>query len=121
MTTNLRLLFAIPIFFLSFCGFSQVSYWQEASLSNSNVSKSIEKLSVKKAKVFKLQGTLLDEKLKSITSSAKNSDIVYFPDENGALVAFSIQEASVLSPELAQKYPQIKSYKGVAVNDPLKK
>ena len=121
MTTNLRLLFAIPIFFLSFCGFSQVSYWQEASLSNSNVSKSIEKLSVKKAKVFKLQGALLDEKLKSITSSAKNSDIVYFPDEYGALVAFSIQEASVLSPELAQKYPQIKSYKGVAVNDPLKK
>lgn len=121
MSTNLRLLFAIPIFFLSFCGFGQVTYWQEASLSNSNSANSLKKLSIKDAKVFKLEEGLFDKKLKSISESAKTNAVVYFPDEKGKLIAFSVQEASVLSPELARKYPQIKSYKGVAVADPFKK
>lgn len=46
------------------------------------------------------------------THIQKSSKIVSFPDEDGDLIPFVVQEASVLSPELSKKYPQIKSYVG---------
>lgn len=36
----------------------------------------------------------------------------------GKAVAYEVKEASVLAPELARKYPDIKSFKGVAIDNP---
>lgn len=116
MITNLRLVFAISIFFLSFYGFSQDVYWQKASVQSSKTSKSLKKLSINKAKTYTLKENNFKENLQKIAKT-NNSSVVYFPDESGEIVGFEVSEASVFSDELAAKYPQIKSYKGVAVTD----
>jgi len=121
MTTNLRLLFAIPIFFMCFCGFSQDNYWEESGLKSTRISKSLNELSVKNAKLFTLNEADFKNQLTSTSINSKLSTIVYFPDAAGQIVGFKVEEAPVFSPELNAKYPQIKSYKGVAVNNPNKK
>ncbi|WP_158975379.1 reprolysin-like metallopeptidase [Cellulophaga sp. L1A9] len=116
MKTNLRLLFAIPIFFLSFSGFSQDVFWQETSANASNVSGKLQKLSILKAKTFTLNDLDFKANLEKKVS-AKGNYVLYFPGENGELIAFDVQESSVMAPELAKKYPNIKSYRGVGSSD----
>lgn len=53
-----------------------------------------------------------------LRGSGKSSAIVYFPDGNGGMERFRIYEASVMDPELASRYPEIKSYAGQGVDDP---
>ena len=40
--------------------------------------------------------------------------MVYLPNSNGDVVLFTLKETSVLHPDLAKKYPNIKSYTGVS-------
>ena len=121
MKANLRLVFTIPIFFLSFYGFSQDSFWKTSNIKNEKVSNSLKKLSVKQAKVYTLDESSFKKDIEDVSKSLSSNKIVYFPDESGNILAFKVVEASIFSSELAQKYPQIKSYKGVGVNDPSKK
>lgn len=116
MIANLRLVFTISIFFLCFYGFSQDVYWQKANVQSAKSSNSLKKLSVSKAKTFVLKESKFREELQQ-TSKNYGSTVIYFPDESGEVIGFKVKEASVFSDELAKKYPQIKSYKGVALND----
>ena len=51
--------------------------------------------------------------------SAGRADlIVSFPDPNGTLKRYRVVEASVLHPDLAAKYPGIKSYAGQGIDEP---
>jgi len=118
MTANLRLLFAIPIFFIGFCGFSQEDYWQESNLKSTSVLTTAEKLSIKNPRVFKLQDNNFKEQLAKNKGTSKVDKVIYFPDELGKITGFKVEEATVFSPELAAKYPQIKSYKGTSVTNP---
>lgn len=47
-----------------------------------------------------------------------SSVIVSFPDDRGNMERYRIVEAPVMSPELAARYPEIKSYAGQGVDDP---
>ncbi|ADV49200.1 Proprotein convertase P [Cellulophaga algicola DSM 14237] len=116
MKANLRLLFAISIFFLSFSGFGQDVFWQETAANTSDVSGKLKKLSILKAKTFRLNDADFKANLENKISS-KGSHVLYFPDENGVLIPFNVQESSVMAPELAKKYPDIKSYRGVGSSD----
>ena len=118
MTANLRLLFAIPIFFIGFCGFSQEDYWQESNLKSTSVLSTAEKLSIKNPRVFKLQDSNFKQRLAKNKATSKVAEVIYFPDELGKIKGFKVEEATVFSPELAAKYPQIKSYKGTSVTNP---
>ncbi|WP_440880266.1 reprolysin-like metallopeptidase [Tenacibaculum sp. C7A-26P2] len=63
-----------------------------------------------------LRKALTKAPLRRITS--KSSDlIISFPDAKGVFENYRIFEASVLHPELAAKYPNIKSYAGINVED----
>ena len=42
--------------------------------------------------------------------------LMKFPDKNGQMISFRVKEAPVMSPELAAKYPNNKSYIGVAAD-----
>ncbi|WP_282164519.1 reprolysin-like metallopeptidase [Cellulophaga baltica] len=116
MKANLRLLFAIPIFFLSFSGFGQDVFWQQTTSTTSKVSGKLQKLSVLDAKTYTLNDKDFLARLEN-KSSSKQSQVLYFPDEDGNLMPFNVQESSVMAPELAKRYPNIKSYKGVGAAD----
>ncbi|SIT06842.1 Por secretion system C-terminal sorting domain-containing protein [Zobellia uliginosa] len=117
MVTKLRLVFSITIVFLSFYASAQSKYW-EASTVSKRVQRSVLRGSEDNdSKIFTLRENLFKEELKSSITSKKTSHIVYFPNSNGEMVAYRVHESPVLSPKLSEKYPEIKSYSGRALND----
>ena len=49
---------------------------------------------------------------------SQSNVIMMFPNADGVFEKYRISEASVLHPDLARKYPDIKSYMGVGVDNP---
>ena len=102
MVTNLRLVFAISIFFLCFYGFGQDDYWKESESQITRTSKSLQKLSVKQAKVYNLEEEKFKQNLSALSSNSISKKIIYFPDESGKIEGFEVIESSVFSEELAR-------------------
>ena len=117
MVVKLRLVFSISIFFLSYCGFGQTKYWQKTDSRSTRSQSQTRVLEVKNGATFSLQKDVFASELKS-THTNKASKILSFPDEDGELIPFIVEETSVLSPKLSKKYPQIKSYVGKGLNNP---
>ncbi|MDH5389141.1 MAG: M12 family metallo-peptidase [Gammaproteobacteria bacterium] len=67
-----------------------------------------------------LKATLAPAATLPAGQSAKtvNTSQIDLPMPYGGLQTFNVYESSVMEPELAAKYPEIQSYKVVAVNDP---
>lgn len=116
MVAKLRLVFSITILFLSFYGAAQSTYWKNTELKANGRQFSKKQLQVDKAKAFTLNQALFSKELTSKSSKR----VVYFPDEYGNEIAFTVEEVPLFARELAQKYPSIKSFKGIAVNDATK-
>jgi len=119
MITKLRLVFSITIAFLSFYGAAQSNYWKGAELSSVGNQLLRTKLSVEEIKVFNLDDTLFRAKLAQ--NKVEHNSIVYFPDDSGKQIAFSVSEANVFSKELSVKYPNIKSYRGKSMDNSTKR
>lgn len=111
MVVKLRLVFSISIFFLCYCGFGQTKYWQKTESKGRKINRQTAALAIDQGLVFSLEKDVFINELKT-AQIHKSSKTLSFPDENGDLVPFVVQEAPVLSPELSKKYPQIKSYVG---------
>jgi len=80
-----------------------------------------DKRNFKNPNIFELDITLLKQKLANAPTrfgSNKSGVIVSFPDTAGSQQNFQIQEFSNMAPELAARYPEIKSYVGHSVTDP---
>lgn len=113
MVAKLRLVFSITIVFLSFSGMAQNTYWKSTEFKGAGKQISKQRLLVEKGKAFTLNEVQFKEAL-----SAKIADkILYFPNEQGGLIPYLIEEAHLFSAKLSEKYPAIKSYKGTAIND----
>ncbi len=117
MVTKLRLVFTISIVFLCFYGSAQSTYWQQETIQKNSDQRVLNRFDVKKGMVFSLKTSSFQKELKTLSTLKKNSKVVYFPNEMGKLIPFQVSESSVLAPELAAKYPNIKSYKGHALGD----
>jgi len=93
--------------------------WSE--VSKTEQSKKNNDFPPTKFKVYKLNLIVLKEQLKKVPSSRiniNNSKIVLnFPNEKGVFRKYKIAEASVLSKELQEKHPQIKSYIGKSIDN----
>jgi len=116
MLAKLRLVLSISILFLSFYGSSQSKYWGQEISPSKFSSPSLSNPDVTKVRVFDLDQASLSEELLSISTQKKVNGIIYFPDVKGKLRAFRVSENSVLAPELAKKYPGIKSYSGYSLD-----
>lgn len=114
MSTKLRLVFSITMVFLSFYGAAQTNYWKITDLSKVEEQVALEKFTVEKVKAFRLDESSFKSRLVRLVGSKNTSEIVYFPNERGVSIPFKVQEASIFSKELAEKYPSIKSYKGLS-------
>ncbi len=110
MCAKLRLLFSITIVFLSFYASAQAQYWERQSAGNTIAKKISDRFDLQKGEVFSFHENRFKASLNTITG--KGFKIVYFPNAEGSLTAYDVVESPVFSPELSQKYPQIKSYIG---------
>jgi len=117
MIAKLRLVFTITILFVAFWGYSQNNYWAPASSADKDSQDFIRESNLSKSQVFSVDEHALKKTLAGVSSTAKNRIKIYFPDEFGVFKAYYIEEKSVLAPQLAAKYPQIKSYSGYGVED----
>jgi len=116
MIAKLRRVFTITMVFLSFYGVAQTTYWKNTELKGLAKQFSKQQLRVDKGKAFILN----QEQFSQAISNKTSANIIYFPDENGSLIPFQVEEAHLFSKGLSDKYPSIKSYKGIALHDATK-
>jgi len=114
----------ILFFLVCFFAFSIKSFAQEKILwstidKNDIIDNLLERKSiVTNYKTFKLDVEGLKGQLNFISDkSSYNSKIVEFPDNEGNLLKYNVKETSILHPELALKFPTIKSYVGQDIDD----
>ncbi len=109
------------IYFLAsgFSGFSQEkTLW--ATVEKDAVSDKLlkRKSSVSNYKTFKLDLNRLKNQLNNISKNTYGKDeIIEFPNTEGNLLKYTVKETSVLHPDLAVKFPTIKSYAGQGIED----
>jgi subtilisin-like proprotein convertase family protein len=74
-------------------------------------------LDIDKAAMFSLKEAEFSRQLPT-KKEGTPSKIVYFPNSNGELEGFRVVEKLIMSPELAAKYPKIKSFVGQGISKP---
>ncbi len=115
MKAKLHLVFSITILFSCFCTYGQQAYWKSIPKKPSYKSASVKDMGKARA-LFSLDKNLFKEKLEGFSISKKGKDVIYLPDSDGNVIPFILKETPVLHPELAAKYPQIKSFTGLSLN-----
>ncbi len=78
-----------------------------------------------KFKSFSVDGSLLQSRLSrapkefAFTPGVKQATEITLPKPDGTFATFRIEEVSLMEPALAAKFPEIKTYRGRDVDDPL--
>jgi len=116
MATKLRLVFSITILFLSFYGHSQRTFWNKETVQTNLDRVLVDRFNVEKGTIFTFEEQAFKTALKSVSQASKNSKVVHFPNGKGEMLAFRVFETPVMAPELAAKFPDIKSYSGSGLN-----
>lgn len=117
MSTKLRLVLTITILFLSFSGFAQTGYWKHEVAGLAPIGPVLKGLDSRESQVFRLEEKAISKELNAVSQSRGIRKIIYFPDQTGALIPFNVSETPVFSPGLSAKYPTIKSYSGVSMDN----
>lgn len=104
MKANLHLVLSTAIFFVLFCGMAQQSEWQEIKRKPAAVQPVKHHFALNE-KVF-MGGLRFEDKQNN------KKKRVRFPDEEGKIIEYWVEEASVMHPDLAKRFPRIKSYVG---------
>lgn len=113
--------FILSCFLIAVQGFGQENYWSK--LKENRISKENLNPRWTTPNTFSLYQLDL-EKIKSDLKNAPQrfsndeSLIIKFPDSNGKIIDYIVQEASVMEPELQAKFPEIRSYTGWQKNHP---
>ena len=106
---------------LAFNSFAQEkNLWSK--VNNSSISDNLLKREsfVSSFRLFKLDSKELKNQLKTIDDKNINkaeSVIVEFPDAEGNMLKYRIKETSLMHPDLAVKFPAIKSYSGKRIDN----
>ncbi len=117
MKAKLHYVLATTIFLIVFSAFGQTSSWKE--IEKEKYSKKLSQLNLSKNKthLYKLDKASLKQSISSTSLKNNKTSIISIPGKDGKLETFKIYESPVFSPDLAAKYPNIKSYTGVAINN----
>ena len=101
-----------------FKGFSQEkNLWSKVSKLDKLEKGLVKNDNDKRHKFFVLDITKLRTKLQNVLLTTKASQTIEFPNAEGELLKYEVFETSVLHPDLAKKFPSIKTYVGQAVGD----
>ena len=90
------------------------NYWQEIKNANFKPSNLIERVTVpKEHKLFTLDIENLKKELNQTSNKGSNQPrLVSIPNGDGQIIKYFVEESSVMSPNLQEKYNTIKSYVG---------
>lgn len=106
----------ILLAFFTIASFGQQKLWTKSKLKKSNASTNL--YARKSMPTTKASFNLNFSGMKEILNLSENEQtLIQIPFDNGETSTFSIKEAAVLAPELAAKYPGIKSFAGTSVDD----
>ncbi|MGB2127897.1 MAG: reprolysin-like metallopeptidase [Flavicella sp.] len=120
----------LTLFTVIFCIFggtqqlaSQVKLWDAKSDTATLLfKKKTRKETPSQKKIFQLNSTLLEQKLNKLQEKkmSKGSETITlsFPDAYGNISDYSVKETSILSPTLQKKFPNIRSFSGVSLENP---
>ncbi|MGB5237432.1 MAG: reprolysin-like metallopeptidase [Flavobacteriaceae bacterium] len=112
MRPKLQLVLSFTILLSCFYLNAQESYWVPAAAERGKIESLNRELNPDKARYYNLNGNALYQKLSQQSGRNGRGVLIYFPDEIGELQPYMVKESSVFAPELAAKYPGIKSYIG---------
>ncbi|MCF6223272.1 MAG: M12 family metallo-peptidase [Flavobacteriaceae bacterium] len=123
MKKNLTIFFTFFILLFSLPFFAQQkNIWNKIDKVNLSDELLQQTNNIKKAQTFHLKLNDLKMNLKLVPSQQYNVNddgiTMQFPDKNGKMITFLVKEAPVMHPDLAKQFPNNKSYKGVALDDP---
>ena len=105
--------------FTGFC-FAQEGLWKNAVIKNDAVMIA-NKSTLSNPRLFELNVEQLKQAVINSPqrfSGSKSTVVVSFPNGDGQFERFSIMESSNMDPELAARYPEIKSYVGEGIDNP---
>jgi hypothetical protein len=95
--------------------------WKKISDKNLSKSPTLERASMPdKFELYSLDYNLLNSKLALLDSSSKGLNakaIISFPNVDGVIENYEIMQSSNMEPELAAKFPDIKSYAGRSIDN----
>lgn len=111
-----KLLFTLSV--LSLFGYANAQNWKEVPsyfLKSKNITTEYQN-----SKVYSMDINTLKNKLTLAPSNTSNQSgvVVDMPTSDGSIQKYMIWEASILSPKLQEKYPNIRSYVGKSLDDP---
>ncbi|WP_299332600.1 immunoglobulin-like domain-containing protein [uncultured Psychroserpens sp.] len=117
-----KLLLLVFIMSVSLAMSQSKSLWQKQSIDNSKQIKA-SKQDLPKTQTYALNIDALKEILANVPQrqqlyNVSSGVVLSFPNDEGKFERFKIAEASVLSPELQERYPDIRSYVGQGIDDP---
>lgn len=121
MRAKLHYVFSLTMFLFVFSVAAQNSSWRKIESIKNTEKLSKLNLIKNKSLFFELDPNLLQHEIANPSSrnsnTKKTSSIISVPGLNGKLEGFKIYKASVFSPSLAAKYPNIKSYVGISLDN----
>src|SRR5690606_30855529 len=96
-------------------GFSQ---WKSTNLGNSAVKEGKQKIEA--AGLYSFDKQELQQQLANVPARFSDlpGNIISLPNANGEMERFEVWEASNFTPALQAKFPEIRSYAGVGIDDP---
>ncbi|MDH5412562.1 MAG: M12 family metallo-peptidase [Flavobacteriaceae bacterium] len=115
-------IFLVSLYLMqSFSGFAQErNLWLSINKNNVKSKLLAGKANVISHKTFVLDTDYLKDRLNSISKISQPLSIanfIEFPDQNGILKKYAIKETSLMHPDLATKFPDIKTYSGYDIKN----
>lgn len=65
-----------------------------------------------------IQARLKNAPVEFTAAARQNNCVIALPESNGVLESYAMVETAIMAPELAAKYPDIRTYSGVSLNTP---
>ena len=99
--------------------FAQINYWKkiQAKNKNQNLTAIATDVNVNTQNIYYLDIESLKRDLKKTNlrgkSSVASEVLLTFPDKSGKFITYRVSELSTLHPDLAKKFPSVKSYIGI--------
>lgn len=117
-----RQLTLLGLLLITGASFAQTDRLWSQEFSKSSSETFENKLGIRNPKLFSLNINGLKNALakapKRLAVGEKSEVIISFPNSDGRMESFKVRENSNFTPELAAKYPDIKSYVGQGLEDP---